>query len=181
MESPDALEALCYPIGRYTPPAAFDAAQIPAWLSALEALPRWLEVLMENLDAAQLDTPYRPGGWTMTQTIHHLADSHMNAFIRLKLALTEEEPTVKPYAEALWAETPEIFSMPANISITMLHALHRRWTALLRALSPEQWQRSFYHPEHKRLWPVWELTALYAWHGRHHMEQLRGLRERMGW
>lgn len=117
----------------------------------------------------------------MTQTIHHLADSHMNAFIRLKLALTEDEPTVKPYDEALWAETPEIFAMPVNISITMLHALHRRWVALLRALSPEQWQRSFYHPEHKRLWPVWELTALYAWHGRHHMEQLRGLRERMGW
>lgn len=117
----------------------------------------------------------------MVQTIHHLADSHMNAFIRLKLALTEDTPTIKPYNEARWAETPEIEAVPVNVSITLLHALHRRLAALLRGLSPEQWQRCYFHPEHKREFSIWEMTAMYAWHCRHHMEQLRGLKERMGW
>lgn len=138
-------------------------------------------MIIENLDAHQLDTPYRPGGWTMVQTIHHLADSHMNAFVRLKLALTENKPIIKPYIEALWAETPEIDDVPVNVSITLLHALHRRWVALLKALKPEDWQRSYFHPEHQREFPIWEFTAMYAWHSRHHMEQLRRLKEREGW
>ncbi len=181
MPDSPALESLRYPTGRFVAPARFDIHQIPEWLTALEALPRSLDVLIENLDAAQLDTPYRPHGWTMNQTIHHLADSHLNAFIRLKLTLTESEPTVKPYQEALWAETPEIATVPANVSITLLHALHRRWVALLHSLDEEQWQLSYFHPEHQRLFPIWEFTALYAWHGRHHVAQLRSLRERMDW
>jgi hypothetical protein len=175
------LEVLRYPIGPYQPPAAFDAGALPDYISAIEALPQWLDIIIENLDAHQLDTPYRPGGWTMVQTIHHLADSHMHAFIRLKLALTEEMPTIKPYNEALWAKTSEIESVPVNVSITLLHALHRRWSALLKALTSEQWMRGYYHPEHARAFPVWEMTAMYAWHSRHHMEQLRRLKERMGW
>lgn len=181
MQEEASLEALRYPIGPYVKPLAFDAEALPSYISALEALPRWLDVIIENLDAHQLDTPYRPGGWTMVQTIHHLADSHMNAFMRLKLALTEDTPTIKPYNEALWAETPEVADVPVNVSITLLHALHRRWVALLQALKPEDWHRSYYHPEQKREFPLWDMTAMYAWHSRHHMEHLRRLKERMGW
>ena len=154
---------------------------MPARISAIEALPLWLDVIIENLDEHQLETPYRPGGWTMVQTIHHLADSHMNAFMRLKLALTEEAPVIKPYEEALWAETPEVKAVPVNVSITLLHALHRRWVALLQSLSPEDWSRTYFHPEHGREFPIWEMTALYTWHSRHHMEHLKRLKERMGW
>lgn len=181
MQAAESLETLRYPIGRYEKPVAYDAAAIPAYISAIEALPRWLDIIIENLDAHQLETPYRPDGWTMVQTIHHLADSHMNAFIRLKMALTEYTPAIKPYNEALWAITPEVEAVPVNVSITLLHALHRRWAALLKALTAEQWHRSYYHPEHKREFPVWELAAMYAWHSRHHMEHLSRLKERMGW
>jgi hypothetical protein len=176
--SPDALR---YPIGPFTAPEAFVAEDAPVWISAIEALPLWLDAIIENLDAHQLETPYRPGGWTMVQTIHHLADSHMNAFVRLKLALTEERPVIKPYEEARWAETPEIHSVPVNVSITLLHALHRRWVAILQSLEPASWQRSYFHPEQQREVPLWEMTAMYAWHCRHHMEHLRRLKERMGW
>jgi len=180
MQAPDS-EQLRYPIGRFAKPDAFDPGNRRAWLQALAALPGWLDVLMQNLDAAQLETPYREGGWTMNQVIHHLADSHMNAFIRLKLALTEDAPNVKPYEEARWAETSEIQSVPANVSITLLHALHRRWTDLLERIPEDAWERCYFHPESQRLVPVWEMTAMYAWHGRHHMEQLRSLRRRKGW
>ena len=177
----DALQHLRFPIGQFKKPAAHTPALQNEWLSAIDALPGWLDVCIENLDAAQLDTPYREGGWTVAQVIHHLGDSHMNAFIRLKLALTEQDPIVRPYNETEWAKTPEYNSVPVNISITMLHALHRRWTALLRSLKPEGWERCYFHPEHDRYVPLWEQTAMYAWHGRHHMEQIRGLRHRMGW
>ena len=180
-ETDPTLESLRYPIGRYARPASFSEDDIPAWISAIEALPLWLDAIIENLDAYQLNTPYRPGGWTMVQTIHHIADSHMNAFVRLKLALTEDVPTIKPYAEARWAETPEIAAVPVNVSITLLHALHRRWVALLQSLSGTDWLRSYYHPEQQREFPIWDMTAMYAWHSRHHMEHLRRLKEREGW
>ena len=174
-------ESLRYPIGHWNAPLQFEPSAIPEWMAALNALPRSLDVLIENLDAAQLETAYRPGGWTMVQTIHHLADSHMNAYIRLKLALTEDAPTVKPYEEARWAETRENFSVPVNVSITLLHALHRRWTAILETLQPAEWRRTYYHPQQEREVPLWEMTSMYAWHSRHHVEQLRSLRERAGW
>lgn len=180
MDAPD-FEKLRYPIGRFELPAQYDPAHRRGWLQALAALPSWLDVVVQNLDAAQLEMPYRPGGWNTNQVIHHLADSHMNAFVRLKLMLTEDTPTVKPYEEARWAETPEIRSVPVNVSITFLHALHRRWTDLLERIPDEAWERSYFHPEHQREVPLWEMTAMYAWHGRHHMEQLRGLRRREGW
>jgi hypothetical protein len=175
------LQELRYPIGEYVHLTSFNEDDIPTWLSALEALPLWLDVIIENLDAHQLDTPYRPGGWTVVQTIHHLADSHMNAFVRLKLALTENEPTIKPYEEARWAETPEVAAVPVNVSITLLHALHRRWVALLKGIQPDDWNRSYFHPETGRKFPIWDMTSMYAWHSRHHMEQLRRLKERMDW
>ena len=175
------MEALRYPIGRYQKPDTYTPQQLNEWMDVLTVAPSWLDVCIENLDEQQLQTPYRPGGWTVQQVIHHIADSHLNAYIRIKLALTEDTPTVMPYQEALWAELPDTQLVPVNISVTLLHALHRRLVALLRQLSPAEWERSYYHPEHKRNFPIWEVVALYAWHSRHHMEHVRRLRERMNW
>lgn len=177
----DNLEQLKYPIGRFQRPESYTAESLNDWMNILEALPQWLDICIENLDEQQLHVPYREGGWNTQQVIHHVADSHMNAYVRLKLALTEDNPQIKPYEEALWAELPDTQLVPVNISLTLIHALHRRWTVLLRQLQPEQWERTYYHPEHTRNVPVWEMTALYAWHSRHHMEHIRGLRERMNW
>lgn len=177
----DSLEQAMYPIGRFQIPEKYMPEMQDAWIDAIEALPGWLDIVIQNLDEHQLQTPYREGGWTIHQVIHHIADSHMNAFIRLKLALSEDSPTVKPYDEKIWADMPDVETVPVNISITLLHALHRRWGQLLRNMEPEDWERTIYHPEHERYIPVWEMTDQYAWHGRHHMEQVRHLRERNNW
>lgn len=177
----DNIEHLKYPIGKFQKPEAFNPKLQQEWIAAIEALPRWLDILIENLDEAQLQTPYRAGGWTIQQVIHHLADSHMNAYIRLKLALTEDNPTVKPYNETLWAELEDVKTVPVNVSITLLHALHRRWGAQLRDMPYAAWERTYHHPESNLDVPLWQMTAMYAWHGRHHMEHIRGLRERMNW
>ncbi|WP_407427763.1 YfiT family bacillithiol transferase [Arcticibacter sp.] len=170
-----------YPIGRYQPPLNFTQDLIKQSISVIEALPSWLDVCIENLDESQLETAYRPEGWTIGQVIHHLADSHMNAYIRLKLTLTETNPTVKPYDEKLWAELPDNKLVPVNVSITLLHALHRRWIETLRSMTEDDWQRTYYHPELKEQVALWQMTAHYAWHSRHHMEQIRTLRKRRGW
>ncbi len=175
------MSNLRYPLGPFSAPLAFDPIATRALLPYIAALPRWLDVLVENIDAAQLHTPYRPGGWTVAQTIHHLADSHLNAYLRTKLAITEAAPRITPYDQDLWAQTAEVEAVPVNVSITLLHALHRRWAALLESLDDAQWTRGFFHPEQNRVVPLWELAAHYAWHGRHHTEQVRALRERMGW
>ena len=150
-------------------------------MQVLRALPLWLDACIENLDEYQLKTPYREGGWTVQQVVHHIADSHMNAYVRLKLALTEENPTVKPYDEKLWADLADNNIVPINVSTTLVHALHRRTVALLETLAPADWERTYFHPEHNRNFPIWELTAMYAWHSRHHVAHITGLRERMGW
>ncbi|MCB0696322.1 MAG: putative metal-dependent hydrolase [Chitinophagaceae bacterium] len=175
------LEQATYPIGKYNAPEQYMPEMQHEWISAIEALPTWLDPVIENLDQVQLETPYRPGGWNARQVIHHLADSHINAYIRLKLALTEDNPVITPYDENRWALLPDVEIEPVNISITLLHALHRRWGTLLRNLRDEDWERTYFHPEHERNVPIWEMTDLYAWHGRHHMEQIRGLRNRMNW
>lgn len=177
----DGHEQLRFPIGRYQLPEVYPPEMQDEWITAIEALPQWLDICIENLDEDQLDTPYRPGGWTVNQVIHHIADSHMNAYIRLKLALTEESPVVKPYDEKLWAEMADVNTVPVNVSVTLLHALHRRMGQVLRNMNTEDWERTYYHPEHERYVPLWELADLYAWHGRHHMEQVRQLRNRMNW
>ena len=128
----DTLEQIKYPTGRYVQATEHTPQSLNAWISAIEALPSWLDPCIENLDEGQLETPYRDGGWNARQVIHHLADSHMNAYIRLKLALTEDNPVVKPYDENLWSELYDVKAVPVNISITLLHALHRRWSVLLR-------------------------------------------------
>jgi DinB superfamily len=175
------IEELKYPIGRYQPPATHTPESRQEWISIIRALPSWMDVCIENLDEHQFDVPYREGGWTIRQVVHHVADSHANAYIRVRLALTEDNPTIKPYKEAEWAVLPDVATVPVNISVTMLHAMHRRLAALLEALTPDQWERTYYHPEHQRNFPIWEVVALYAWHSRHHTEHIRLLRTRNGW
>lgn len=170
-----------YPIGRYEAPEFFTQELAERSISSIQALPSWLDVCIENLDETQLNTSYRPGGWTIIQVIHHLADSHINAYVRLKLTLTESTPVVKPYDEKSWAELPDNRTVPVNVSITLLHALHRRWVDTLRSMKKDEWMRAYYHPETGEHVTLWHMTAHYAWHSRHHMEQIRTLRERQGW
>lgn len=177
----EALEQLKYPIGRYEKPETFDPDLKKEWLGVLKALPSWMDASIENLDEAQLDVPYREGGWNIKQVVHHVADSHLNAYVRLRLALTEDNPTVKPYDEGAWAMLPDVNLVPVNISVTMLHAMHRRLVALLENIPEADWQKTYYHPDHKRNFPVWELVALYAWHSRHHTAHIQQLRLRMSW
>ena len=136
---------------------------------------------MNNLDEAQLQTPYRPDGWTSQQVVHHVADSHMNAFIRFKLGLTEDNPSIKPYDEVMWAELSDTKIVPINVSLTLLHALHTRWVAVLENIKEEEWSRTLFHPEHKREMSLWYVIGLYAWHGKHHTAHITSLRERNGW
>jgi uncharacterized damage-inducible protein DinB len=171
---------LRYPIGQYVP-VAYSEKQKEQWLADIKFLPQLIENAVSNLDEKQLQTPYREGGWTIHQLVHHIADSHMNAYIRFKLGYTEENPTIKTYEEKLWAQTADVKNLPINISITLLHALHSRWSEFLKSLSEADWQKTVYHPEHKKEITLWFLLGLYSWHGRHHAAHITGLRERMGW
>lgn len=175
------IEQAMYPIGRYQPIQEDKPELHNEWITMIEATPSWLDPVIENLDEAQLAVPYRPNGWNSKQVIHHIADSHMNGYIRIKLALTENNPAIKPYDENKWSELPDVSKEPVNVSITLLHALHRRWATTLRNLPPEAWHKSYFHPEHNASVPIWSMTHHYVWHGRHHMEQIRALRTRMGW
>jgi uncharacterized damage-inducible protein DinB len=169
-----------YPIGKYEP-KPFSAEQKEKWLADLQFLPTEIELSIQNLDADQLHTPYRDGGWTVQQVVHHVADSHMNAYIRFKLGLTEDNPPIKPYEEGEWAKLDDIEAIPINVSLTLLHALHLRWVATIKNITDEQWMLTVFHPEHKREMTLWHLLGMYAWHGRHHTRHITELRERMGW
>lgn len=175
------LEELAYPTGKFIAPETYDNVLLGRWIDIIESCPLWYDAVIENLDEAQLKTPYRPGGWNIVQVIHHVADSHMNAYIRLKMVLTENTPVIKPYDEKLWSELPDIYEVPVNISLTLMHSLHRRWAAVLRKLKTEDWGREYYHPEQEKYVSLWVMTAMYAWHCRHHFEHIRRLRERMQW
>lgn len=168
-----------YPIGKYEP-QPFSEAQKEKWLLDIKFLPEELERSLLNLDTVQLETPYRDGGWTVQQLVHHVADSHMNAYMRFKLGVTEENPTIKPYEEKLWAEQPDN-QLPVNISITLLHALHQRWYTAIKHLKEADWNRTVVHPEHGRQMSLWFLLGLYAWHGKHHTAHITSLRERNNW
>ncbi len=157
-----------YPIGRAQIEERLSTERREELIRQIEEAPRLLREAVAGLDEAQLDTPYRPGGWTARQVVHHVPDSHMNAYVRFRLALTEEEPTIKPYLEPAWAELPDARTMPVEASLRLLEALHERWTALLRALTPEQFARGFVHPEHGRRMSLDQALQIYAWHGRHH-------------
>lgn len=166
-----------YPVGHFHREDARNHAQS---IAALAALPANLRSAVNGLSDAQLDTPYRDGGWTVRQLVHHLADSHMNAYVRIRLALTEDEPTVKAYDEKLWAELPDARTAPIEISLELLEGLHARFVALLNALAEEQWQRGYNHSENGRT-PIAEAVALYGWHCRHHVAHIAELRKRSGW
>jgi uncharacterized damage-inducible protein DinB len=165
-----------YPIGRYEP-RPYSDAQKQEWLNCIRQLPTELESAIQNLDAAQLNSPYREGGWTIQQLVHHVADSHMNAYIRFKLALTEENLTVKSYEEKLWAELADVQSVPVNISITLLHALHRRLYAAIKDLREQQWNKTFNYPGKPVPVSIWFLLGMYSWHGKHHTAHIQEFRK----
>jgi hypothetical protein len=170
-----------YPIGPFRFDGKADARQREHWIAEIAAAPGALRAAVTNLSPAQLDTPYREHGWTVRQVVHHLPDSHLNAYTRIKLALTEEEPVIKPYDEARWAELPDVPTTPIDISLTLLECLHRRWVLLLRELGPAEFGRRYHHPEQSRSIGLDEVVAMYAWHGRHHVAQITSLRARRGW
>jgi hypothetical protein len=171
---------LRYPISKFHFDGPLTEEQKQKSLDDIASAPANLRKAVKGLSEAQLDTPYRPDGWTVRQVVHHVPDSHMNAYIRFKLALTEDEPTIKPYAEDRWAKLADTKATPTEVSLTMLESLHDRWVRLLRSLGPEDWKRTFRHPEMGAM-TLEKTLALYAWHGRHHVAHVTGLRERSGW
>jgi hypothetical protein len=172
---------LRYPTGKFKAPApgSTSPADRAARIAAIKALPANLRKAVRGLSDAQLDTPYRPGGWTVRQVVHHVGDSHMNALIRVKLALTEDNPTVKPYDEAEWAKLADV-KLPIEISLTLLDSVHARWAVILETITPADCARPFTHPEAGKHDIDW-LLAQYAWHGKHHTAHVMGIREREGW
>ena len=172
---------LRYPIGKYEP-QPYSEEQRTKWLRDIKFLPTDLEMAIQNLDEVHLDTPYRKGGWTVKQLVHHVADSHMNAYIRFKLGLTENNPVIKPYEEKDWATMDDVYKVPINVSITLLHALHQRWFAMLEDVDEQiLMNRTVHHPEHKKDMSLWLLLGMYAWHGKHHVALIKSLRERNNW
>lgn len=169
-----------YPIGRFRFPAETDSTEHRDFINDISATPRLLRDAVAGLTDEQLDTPYREGGWTVRQVVHHLPDSHMNSYVRFRLALTEDVPTIGTYEEARWAELSDAKTAPIAFSLDLLETLHARWVMLLTSLSVADLQRAFIHPEHGRL-RLDQLLALYAWHGRHHVAHITSLRHRKGW
>jgi len=174
------MSDLRYPVGKFKYDGPPTSAQRRELIESIEEMPANLRAAVKGLSQPQLDTPYRPEGWTVRQVVHHVPDSHLNAYVRFKLALTEQEPTIKPYAEDRWAQLADTQATPLEVSLTMLDSLHDRWVRLLRSLHPEDWKRSFRHPD-LGLVSLEKNLALYAWHGRHHVAHITSLRERNGW
>ncbi len=172
---------LRYPIGPFTWKGPTTDDDRRRSIEAIERAPAALRKALTGLNAEQLDTPYRPGGWTVRQVAHHVPESHMNAYIRFKLALTEDQPTIKPYNENLWSATADVGRTPIETSLALLDALHQRWVILLRSLQPTDFARTFTHPEYGKTFPLDWALAMYAWHGAHHAAHITSLRERMGW
>jgi uncharacterized damage-inducible protein DinB len=169
-----------YPVGRYRAPAEITPEQRAEWIAQIAETPARLREALAGLTDAQLDTPYRDGGWTVRQVVHHVPDSHMNALIRFKLGLTEDHPTIKPYDEAAWANLGDVAATPVETSLALLDHLHVRWVNVLRAITGEQWSRTIQHPENGTMRLDYTL-GMYAWHGRHHVAHVTALRDRMGW
>ena len=174
------MDSLRYPIGNFNPAKETSEELIKNCITKIENIPVSLKRAIEGLTVEQLDTPYRPEGWTVRQVVHHIADSHINAFVRFKLALTEEKPTVKTYAEERWAELPDSKDAPVEISLSLVEAIHDRWIILLNSLALPDFKREFLHPDLGNV-PLEITVQLYAWHGSHHIAQITSLRERMKW
>jgi hypothetical protein len=173
------VQDLRYPVGPFTPEES-TADILAGATTEIERLPANLRAAAQGLTERQLDTPYRPGGWTVRQVVHHVADSHMNGLIRVKLALTEDHPTIKPYDETAWAHLADM-TLPVDVSLILIEQVHTRWVAVLRSLTPAQQQRTFVHPEHGTVMTVGYHTQNYGWHGRHHVAHITALRQREGW
>jgi len=174
------LQKLKYPIGRFSRPKPVTAEHLETCIASIETFPEKIRKEVATLTDEQLDTPYRPGGWTIRQVVHHCADSHLNAYTRVKLTMTEEKPTIKPYFEDRWAELPDS-SLPVDPTLKLLEGLHARWAYLLRSLQPEDLKKKFVHPEHGREIPLEELVALYGWHCDHHLAHITTLKRANNW
>lgn len=179
MSKDAALDTLRFPVGRFEWRGESSAAERNAWIDEIAALPVAIAAALSGLTPAHLATPYRPGGWTVRQVAHHVPDSHMNAYVRFKFALTESDPVIKPYDEDSWSRLPDTAAVPVETSVALLTALHERWVSVLRGMKPEDWQRAYIHPEMGKV-SLDRATGLYAWHGRHHTAHITGLRARLG-
>ncbi|MDF2629528.1 MAG: putative metal-dependent hydrolase [Symbiobacteriaceae bacterium] len=174
------MDDLRYPVGPFTFDGEVTEARRQEWINEIAQGPAKLRATVAGLTATELDTPYRDGGWTLRQVVHHLADSHMNSYIRFKLALTENEPTIKPYDEAQWSELVDARAARIELSLELLESVTERWVMVLRSLSADEFERAFIHPEGGRM-TLTKALAMYAWHGRHHIAHIASLRQRKGW
>jgi DinB family protein len=165
------LEALRFPTGRFKVPETISAEERAKFIEEIAAAPRAMRAAVKGLSEAKLDTPYRPGGWTIRQVVHHVPDSTLNAYIRMKLALTEDEPAITPYMENLWAELPDSRDVPVETSLRLFESVTERWVSIMRSLTDAQWHRAYVHPELGR-YPLDRQAALYAWHGKHHVAHI---------
>ena len=176
----EALEQLRYPIGQFQCPDTINEKHIQLWVRDIELLPSKMRLAVAGMDDEQLDTHYRPKGWTVRQVVHHVADSHMNGYIRMKLALTEDNPIIKPYEEQLWAELPDS-KLDIDVSLKIIDSVHTRWVEILRGLNVFQFERTFVHPANKTTMSIKAHSGLYSWHGRHHVAHIDHLKLREGW
>ncbi len=167
------LEKLRYPIGRFSPPIEYSPADKAKWINILDELSSMLRSELADFNEEMLNTPYRPGGWSARQVVHHLADSHINAYIRFKLTLTEELPTIRPYKEADWAELQDSKTAAPGLSLNLLEALHKRWVEILKNMNDQDFERKYYHPESKKEFTLVAALALYAWHSMHHLSHIK--------
>jgi hypothetical protein len=175
------MDSLKFPIGKYQKPENITRENLNNFINDIETFPTKLRKEVENLTNEQLDTPYRPEGWTIRQVVNHCADSHMNSLTRLKLALTEDQPTIKPYYEEKWAELADSKNMPIEPALKMLEGIHQRWTILLRSLNDADFKKKFIHPEHGKVFQLDENTGLYAWHCNHHLAHITTLKKSKEW
>ncbi len=167
------LERLRYPIGRFSAPLSVSSNEVNKWISDIEELPSLCRSILHDFTEEMLNDGYKPGGWTARQVIHHIPDSHMNAYIRFKLAMTEDNPVIRPYLEAKWAELHDCKYAAPEISLNLLEAIHKRWVLTLKNLNENDLKRTYFHPESKKEYSLGTALALYSWHGKHHLEHIR--------
>lgn len=175
------IDFLRFPVGKFSSPAIISNTQINEWIRELEIFPAEVRRISASLTDHQLDTTYRPGGWTLRQVLHHLPDSHLNAYMRFKLAVTEDKPMIRPYDQDRWAECGDAKSAPVMLSVSLLESLHYRWVAFLRTLTEEQFHRIYIHPEHNKEFVLKEVLGMYVWHGKHHLAHIIETVKRNNW